>query len=217
MRSIRESVYSKIRDDIAFGKYTPGERIIEGKLAKEFESSRSPIREALRQLEFEGLVVFERNKGVTIAKLSIVEVDEIYSLLSLLESYAASISAKVATKKDVVYLRSLNEKLGVAAKNVDLQAWLQNNLLFHNFICKGCGNGNLIQLVGVLRRRVYRYRYLAVSVPPGNFECYLEDHAGILKGCETNDSKMAQKHMSAHWKTIRNILLNYLNEIAPNY
>ena len=71
-------------------------------------------------MESEGLIRFERNKGITVSKLSTKEVDKIYRLLWLLESYAARLSAEQATKNHVTYLRNLHGKLKAAAKNSDL-------------------------------------------------------------------------------------------------
>ena len=88
-KSIREKIYQKVRDRITYGFLNPGERLIEENLVKEFKVSRTPIRESLRQLENEGLITFERNKGFTVSKLSPKQVDEIYQLPWILEGYAA--------------------------------------------------------------------------------------------------------------------------------
>lgn len=215
-KSLREKIYQKIRDDITYGKFAPGERLVEDRLAEEFKASRSPIREALRQLESEGLITFERNKGITVAKLSIKQVDEIYTLRCILESYAARLTAERITKKDVAHLRDLQKKLRLAAKNMDLRDWLHNNALFHNLLCERCGNSNLIQVLDNLKRRVYRYQYITVSIP-GHFETYLGHHKGMLEGCEKNDGGMAEEYMKLHLETIKNILINHLNEVTPNY
>ena len=215
-KSLREKIYEKVRDDITYGKYAPGERVVEERLVEEFKASRSPIREALRQLESEGLITFERNKGITIARLSIKQVDEIYTLFWLLESYATHLTAVRFSKKDMPYLRGLQENLRAAAKNIHLKNWLHNNTSFHNYLSKHCGNNNLIQVLSNLKRRVYRYHYITLTIP-GHFEAYLGQHEGILRGCEKNDGKMAEKYMKLHLQTIKDVLINHLNEIVPNY
>jgi DNA-binding GntR family transcriptional regulator len=214
--SLREQIYKKIRDDITFGKLSPSERLVEARLVHDFKVSRSPIREALRQLESEGLITFERNRGITITKLSIKQVDEIYSLRWLLESYATRLTAERCEKKDIPYLRDLQEKLSIAAKNMDLRDWLHNNSLFHNFLINHSDNSNLIQVLGNLKRRVYRYHYITVSIP-GHFETYLGHHAGMLQGCEKKDGKMAEKYMKLHLQTIKDVLIEHLNNVIPSY
>jgi len=199
-KSLTEKIYQQIRNDITFGKYYPGEHLVEDNLVQKFKASRSPIREALRQLQSEGLV--EKNKGIRIAKLSIQQVDEIYSLRWLLESYAARLTSEKFKKKDSRYLRDLQHKLTLAAKNLNLKDWLQNNTLFHEFLIKNCGNSNLIQVLDTLKRRVYRYHYITVNIP-GHFQTYLSHHE--------------EKYMKLHLQIIKDILITYLREMLPNY
>jgi len=209
--SLREKIYQGIRDDITYGKLLPGQRLVESMLVERFKTSRSPIREALRQLESEGLITFERNKGITVSMLTTQEIDEIYNLRWLLESYAAHLSAERATRKDVAYLKDLHGKLKVSAKNSDLLSWIHNNILFHDFLSGNSGNSNLQQVLTTVKRRVYRYHYTIVRIP-GHFKAYLEDHEGILRACELNDGKMAEKYMKAHVQTIKKVLIDYLNK-----
>jgi DNA-binding GntR family transcriptional regulator len=208
--SLRQKIYQSIRDDITYGKLSPGERLVESELAEHFKASRSPIREALRQLESESLIRINQNKGITVSKLSPEEVDGIYNLRWLLESYAARLSAEKATKSHVVYLKDLHKKLKLAAKNSDLSSWIQNNILFHDFFSENSGNSNLHQILVTLKRRVYLYHYVIVSVP-GNFKAYIEHHDQILRACERNDGEMAEKYMKLHIETIKQVLINYLN------
>lgn len=215
-KSLREKIYQKIRDDITYGKFVPGERLVENRLAEEFKSSRSPVREALRQLESDELITFERNKGIVVSKLSIKQVDEIYTMRCLLESYATRLTAENITKGHVVYLRELQKRLEVAAKDVELREWLHNNALFHNFMCEHCGNSNLIQVLDKLKRRVHRYRYIAIRIP-GQFESSIKYHAGILRACEESDGKLAEKYMKHHLEEIKNHLKSYLSEVTPNH
>ena len=110
-KSIRQDTYEKIRDDITFGSLMPGERLTEKKLSEIYKVSRSPIRESLRQLESEGLISFERNKGIEVSKLSEKEVEEIYNLRELLESYAVGVAAGKMGAKDINYLKGLHKKM----------------------------------------------------------------------------------------------------------
>jgi DNA-binding GntR family transcriptional regulator len=208
-KSLREKIYGKIRDDITYGALSPGERLVEDTLAKRFRASRSPIREALRQLESEGLIEFERNKGITVSKLSIKQVDEIYSIRWLLESHATRLCAEKATKNNVLYLRDLHEKLKAAAKAYDLRNWLDNNTLFHNFLSDHSGNSNLIAILDILKRRIYRYKYMIVRIP-GHFGEYIRHHEGIVRGCQKNDGAMAEKYMKLHLEKIKEVLIDYL-------
>ena len=209
--SLREKIYQKIKDDITYGRLLPGERLVESRLTEENRASRSPIREALRQLETEGLIKFERNKGITVSKLSPVQVEEIYTLRWLLESYAARLSAEKATKGQIKYLRNLHQKLKKATKSSDLTRWIHNNILFHDFFSENSGNSNLHQVLDTLKRRVYRYHYTIVRIP-GHFKGYIEHHEGILRACEKNDGEMAERFMKLHIEAIKKVLTDYLNK-----
>lgn len=109
--TVRERIYKTIKDDIYYGNLSPGERLVESTLIDRFKSSRSPIREALRQMESEGLITCEKNKGFSVCKLSIQEINEIYDLLWLLESYAARMSAEKVTRKQIEYLCDVRKKI----------------------------------------------------------------------------------------------------------
>ena len=208
--SLREKIYKDIRNDIMQGKLLPGQRVVESVLVERFKVSRSPIRESLRRLESEGMITLEHNKGITVSRLSSQEIEEIYNLRWLLESYAARLSAERATRNDVAYLKDLNSKLKAAARNYDLMSWIQNNVLFHDFLSENSGNGNLTQVLSTIKRRVYRYHYMIIRIP-GHFKTYLDQHEGILKACENKDGKGAERHMKAHLQTIKRVLIDYLD------
>jgi len=209
--SVREKIYLSIRDDITHGKLAPGERLVEFKLAERFKASRSPIREAMRQLESEGLIQFEPNKGFTVSKLSPKELEEIYNLRSLLESYAARLGAERANKTQIKHLKEIHQELRTAARNSDVQGWIDNNILFHDFFLENSENGNLRQVVEMLKRRVNWYQYMIVLIP-SHYKAYLEHHEAILKACETNEGGMAEKFMKLHIDAIKQVLLNHLSQ-----
>ena len=183
---------------------------MESKLANDFKASRSPIREALRQLEIEGLLTFERNKGYTVSKLSIKQVDEIYNIRWLLESYATRLTAEKATNKEVEYLNSINKKLYEAVKKNDGSSWIYTNTLFHTFFYTHCGNDNLQTILETLHLRIHRYKYIIVRIP-GHFDSYLEQHEGILRGCKKRDGEVAERYMKLHIETIKRVLISGLN------
>ena len=215
--SLGIKIYKKIRDDITYGKLTPGQRFTEIELTKKYKVSRSPIREALNQLSGEGLITFNgaKYKKILVTKLSIKEVNEIYNMRLLLESYAASLFAEKATTKDVKYLEELNKNLKKAAKANNLKNWINNNTLFHDYIINRCGNSNLISTLDILKRKTYRYKYLVLTVQ-GHLENYLKDHEGIITGCKKNNGNLAERHMKNHLKTIHKVLIDYLN-VAPMF
>ncbi len=209
--TVRERIYQTIKDEIYYGKLSPGERLVESKLVAQFKSSRSPIREALRQMESEGLVTFEHNKGFTVSKLSIQEVSEIYDLLWLLESYAARLSSQRVTKEDIKYLCDVQKKLYVAVKNYDLEAWIQNNYLFHEFFPQHSGNRTLERTIEANYSRIHQFRYTIATIPT-HFKDYLEQHERILKWVKLNNGKMVEKYMRVHIQNVKEALVAGLSE-----
>jgi DNA-binding GntR family transcriptional regulator len=199
-------------EEITHGRVMPGERLTESDLAERFNVSRSPIREALRQLESDGLIKLNQNKGITVSKLSISEIKEIYDLRWLLEGYATRLSAERSTKKDVTYLQALDKKMKRAAKAYHLSDWLENNSLFHNFCVEHSGNANLNRMVESIKRRVFHYKYVTARIP-GHFEEYIVQHEGVLKGFCANDGEMAERHMKLHIRAIQKVLIEFLDQL----
>lgn len=210
---LREKIYHTIRDQITYEILHPGERLTEAKLVREFKTSRSPIREALRQLESEGFVTSQNHKGHQVSKLSIKEVDEIYNMRWLLESYAAGLTANRATEKDVANLKKFHEKLKKAAKKYDLERWLENNTLFHNYLDDHCGNTHLISTIRLLKRKTYRYKYMIVR-SSRHFDAALRHHEQILSACQKHDGKKAERHSKLHINSAKKILIDYLNKFS---
>jgi DNA-binding GntR family transcriptional regulator len=209
-RSIREDIYETMRDDITFGHFMPGERLTEKKLSDIYKASRSPIREALRQLESEGLISFERNKGIEVSKPTIKQVEEIFNIRELLEGYSVRLSVGQMNKKDVGDLTRFHKNLIRAARDNNIEAWLQNNSLFHGYFRDKADNENLSQLIIMLRRRTYHYQTLSFNYSP-NFETYIGQHAAILDACEKKDSSLAERLMRFHIQTIKIAIVKSLS------
>ncbi len=205
--SVRERIYEAIRDEITYGELLPGERVTEKELSEKFQASRSTIRECLRQLESEGLLAFENHKGFRVSKLSIRQVEEIYDLRLLLESYGTRLTAERATPAEVAHLEKLQEGCRKAAAKSDLKSWIKYNSAFHLFFYDHCGNDNLKLLLDTLKRRIYRYQYIIIRIP-GHFENYLAQHHKIIEACRHNDGRTAEKVMQAHLSVIKKVLLD---------
>lgn len=100
-----ERAYTEIRSAIVENRYVPGQRLVEQHIAAEFQLSRTPVREALRRLEAEGLVVSERNRGAIVRRISVDDVVDLYELRARLESYAAELAAERITAEQLEVLR----------------------------------------------------------------------------------------------------------------
>lgn len=112
--------YRGVRSAIVEGRYAPGQRLVEQRIAADLGLSRTPVREALRRLEAEGLVVSERNRGASVRELSRAEVRDLYDLRIRLESYAAELAAERITADELIELQEAGRAFGEVRSRADL-------------------------------------------------------------------------------------------------
>lgn len=210
--SVREKIYQTIRDEIMYGQLLPGERLVEKDLPKKYSASRNTIRECMRQLQSEGLLTFTANRGFSISKLSTVQVEEVYTLRMILESYATKMTAQKATPEQVAYIESVQQGCINAAAKVDFQAWINHNTIFHHFFYENCGNDNLKMLLDILKRRIYRYQYIIIRMP-GLLNKFLKSHEKIIQACRDNNGQAAENYMREHLDHNKKVLLDQLRNI----
>jgi DNA-binding GntR family transcriptional regulator len=207
----REIIYNKLREDIVYCRLKPGIRLIEEELTKIFNISKTPLREALRQLNAEGFVEYLPNKGVRVTSLSVKEVYEIYSIRAVLEWYAAGLAAKLITPKDIRKLNFFQKQLEKHGGNKDFPGWLENNTRFHLYISGVGGNQNLFNTIRQFQRRVFRYGYLAISIP-GHTENYISIHKKVIEALINKNSDGAEQFMKKHLMEVRDILADFLEK-----
>jgi DNA-binding GntR family transcriptional regulator len=114
--------YAEVRAAIVENRYPPGHRLVEQRIAEELGLSRTPVREALRMLEAEGLVVSERNRGAMVRPLSETEVVDLYGLRIRLESYAVEVATERATEPELGHLVEVADEFGDVRRTVDVDA-----------------------------------------------------------------------------------------------
>jgi DNA-binding GntR family transcriptional regulator len=207
----KEIVYNKLREDIVYCRLKPGVRLIEEDLAKSLNISKTPLREALSQLNAEGFVEYLPNRGARVASLSVKEVYEIYSIRAVLEGYAAGLSAKQTTLDDIKKLNFFQEELEKHGRNKNFPGWLENNTKFHLHISEIGRNQNLFNAIQQFQRRVFRYGYLAISIP-GHIENYISIHRKVIEAMANKNSNGAEKFMKKHLMEVRDILAHFLEK-----
>jgi len=214
--TLNERVSELIRENILNGHYSPGERLTETRLMEELKVGRTPIREALRQLEAEGLITVMPRKGATVNKLSLKDVEETYSIGGVLEAMAASLSTPLLNKDRVKKLISLNKELQKMQNENDLQNYCKINSEFHQILLENCQNRKLIKLVENLRKLIYRFRIISFAVP-GRIQKSIEEHERILEAIQKGDPEAVRKAMEDHWKHKKEMLVKYLEELSLLY
>jgi len=211
MKSRGEETYQKIRDAITYGKLNPGERLVEHQVCANFQVGRTPLREALRRLQTEGYVDFFPHKGVTISKLSIDDVEQIYDIIAMLEGYATEVATHRLTKEDMQALISLHHKMIELNAQQNFRPWLEHNALFHAHIVKASENQHLSKLITGLRDRLYRYRFLSVTIL-GQSGKYSGDHEKILAALRSKKAQQAGKLMRDHVSYVAELMIGLLRQ-----
>ncbi len=202
-------VYDAIREAILRGDMMPGSHLSEVELSDQLGVSRAPVREALLILEAEGLVELLPNKGAFVRGLSRGEIEEIYTLRSLLEGYAAALAAKIATPGDNEKIATAAEKAKKMAGLGDFQKTLDADFEFHKLIWSASGH-SLIE--STLERLESQIRlFMAVQAPL--FEELLQsvmEHQAISGAIRAGDPTAARNKMKEHINTAGQKVLDWL-------
>jgi DNA-binding GntR family transcriptional regulator len=209
--SLTEGVYNRIKELIILGEFSPGEKLSEIELAQAMKVSRTPIREAFRQLERAGYITFVSNKGAYVSKLAPEEIEEIYNVVSLLEGYAAELAAKAASSSQVRHLKKLQKELSICASRKKYREYIEKNTVFHRYITELTGNRTLVKTINDLRHRVYRYRFISITIP-GFLKRYASDHEKIIDAIQKRDSPRARRCMIQHVSFVKEVLVGFLKE-----
>ncbi|MGE0447373.1 MAG: GntR family transcriptional regulator [Vicinamibacterales bacterium] len=195
-RALYEEVAELVRERIYKGQLEPGSWIDEVKLAQEYGISRTPLREALKVLAAEGLVTMKVRRGAYVTQVSERDLAEVYHLLSVLESDAASDVARAATAAEVAELKTLHAQLEASVKNH--VKFFALNERFHMRILEIADNRWRNQLVADLRKvmKLNRHHSLLKS---GRVEEALAEHRGIVEAIEKRNPAAAAKRTQAHF------------------
>jgi len=210
--SQREYAYDNIRDSITYGELRPGERLTEERLCKLFEIGRTPLREALSQLQIEGYLDLIPNKGVTVTKISVSDLKEIYDILAILEGYATELATDNLNAEDKKQIGSLHKELKKASAANDYETWTDKNQIFHECLARCSGNNHLYKLILSQRRRIYRYR-LITSAIRGSIQDYFQSHEEILDAICKGEKKRAGRLMQKHMFKVSEILVEFMTKI----
>ena len=159
-RPLREIVYEELRNLILTGKIKPGTRMMEIELAEDMGVSRTPIREAIRKLEKEGLVVIEPRKGAYASEVSVKDMEDILEVRANLEGLAAYLAAERITEAEKKALEEVKIKFREAVNEGNMADMISYDTRFHHMIVEASRNNHLIHMVEQLQELVLRFRYI---------------------------------------------------------
>lgn len=175
-----QRAYDAIRERILDGTYTPGYRLVLGTLADELDCSVVPVREAIRRLEAEGLVHFERNVGATVAAVDSTLYLNTMQTLAVLEGTATALAAAVIDERALAKARDINQRMRELLGAFDPKAFTRLNTEFHAALYECCPNTHLLDLVHRGWTRMNAIRVSTFTTVPGRAAASVEEHEALL-------------------------------------
>lgn len=194
---LRDVVFNTLRQAILRGDLKPGERLMEIKLAKRLGVSRTPIREAIRMLELEGLVVMIPRRGAAVAQITKQDLEDVLEVRCSLEELAVELACTRITGNELENLNHALLDFENACDQNDVTALAEKDVIFHDIIFESTGNQRLIQLLNNLREQMYRYR-LEYLKDESSHEKLLMEHRAIVEDIRNHDIAAAREHIKEH-------------------
>jgi|YelNatPaOPRAMG01_1025707.scaffolds.fasta_scaffold89749_2 DNA-binding GntR family transcriptional regulator len=222
-RSLKDCVMEYLRQEMESGNLKPGERINEKEICQKLGISRTPIREALIQLEREGFVEISPRKSIRVKKLSLKEIEDIYNVVGTLEAEAAEQACDSLSPEDILKMEEGYEQMAQALANDDFRKYIDINLELHNVHLRLCGNTVLQQIVNQLKKRLYDFPRILLKIPEWEEKCMQEHQQLIQFFKEKNKPAIKDLIKNKHWgfEDNRKFILVYYDllnsEIAQNH
>ena len=206
---LRDVVFNTLRQAILRGELKPGERLMEIQLANKLGVSRTPIREAIRKLELEGLVLMIPRKGAEVAEITEKSLKDVLEIRRALEDLAVRLACEKITKEDLKELKKAGDEFKKVLKSQDITEVAEADVRFHDVIYMATDNPKLIQLLNNFREQMYRFRveYLKKDeVRPQ----LLAEHDEIIKfiteGNKEEASRVVTRHIENQALTVQDVI-----------
>ncbi len=212
-QTLREQVVEFVKEAIIRGQLRPGQRVPEPDLALRFGVSRTPIREAFRQLETEGFLAFTPRKGAVVSPITPKDVRDFYAVKSLLEGYAARQACARFTDKEIERMDLLNRQMARCAEAEDIRGFFDLDNQFHEVFHQACGNDKLYHLIRTLVQHYVRFRIAALSVP-GRMKNSVHQHEEIVDAFRKRDAELVDRLVRANAEQGCEVLVRELEKAA---
>ncbi|MGV2977281.1 GntR family transcriptional regulator [Roseibium alexandrii] len=211
-KTITTQAMEKIRQLIFDGELAAGSDHLESELAGRLGMSRTPVREATLMLAQQGLLEVRPRKGVRIATLSLTDMEEIYAVLTELESLAAEEAArKHYSKADLTDLKASIEAMDRALNDEDRDAWAEADDAFHTELVRLGGNSRVQNIVSMMANQVRRARAMTLYIRPLPIKSN-QDHRAVYDAIRTGDAASAREQHRLHRRHAREVLIDLLKK-----
>src|SRR4051794_15493157 len=207
-----EDVYVRVRELLLNGELVPGTPISQVKLSRELGVSATPLREAMRLLQAEGLLVAEHNRRARGAPMDPADIEAVYASRILIEALAIRLTVPKLRADDLAALHHELKAMAAAARTGDLKAWEPVHGRFHRRLVDGAGPA-LVRMIEPLLDRAERYRRVALAgSAPRMWEVGNDEHEAIVQACEHRDPNLASTLLARH---LARSALTALAKVAP--
>lgn len=206
---LRDVVFNTLRQAILKGELEPGERLMEIQLADRLGVSRTPIREAIRKLELEGLVLMIPRKGAEVAEITEKSLKDVLEIRRALEDLAVRLACEKITKEELKELKKAGDDFKKVLKSQDITEVAEADVRFHDVIYMATDNPKLIQLLNNFREQMYRFRveYLKkAEVRPQLLAEHDEIIRYITEGNKEEASRVVTRHIENQALTVQDVI-----------
>lgn len=208
---LRDVVFQTLRQAILRGTLQPGERLMEIHLAQKLGVSRTPVREAIRMLELDGLVTMVPRKGAIVAEITVSDLEDVLEVRAALEELAVKKACQNMTPEQLQELKKAGEKFARSLKKEDLMACAQADVEFHEIISEATNNRRLIQILNNIREQIYRYR-LENLKDRSTHASLVEEHALICRALEERSEERAGEAVCIHIEHQKRSIIESLHQ-----
>ena len=206
-RPLREIVYEQLKRQILTGRIAPGTRMMEVELAEEMGVSRTPVREATRKLEKDGLVVIEPRRGAYVSDISVKDMVDTLVVRESLEGLAAALASQRITREELDRLDAMTTEYSDAIAAGDIEKIIHEDEGFHRTIVEMSGNKTLSSLFEIIQELALRFRYLYYD-DFTRYENMPTEHMNIVEAIRGGDPENAREVSDKHVKKLKDFVIN---------
>lgn len=206
---LRELVFKVLKEAIITGELNPRERLMEVQLAEDMGVSRTPVREAIRKLELEGLVVMVPRKGAYVADISVKDAAEVFEIRWAIEGLAASLASQRITDAEISELEKALDDIEKAVETSNIEMIIKKDTEFHNILFNSTRNERLAQIISNLKQQIYRFRVESFKNPE-RFKNTIKEHKAIIDAIRERDADKAEKITKKHIKKAEDNVIRQL-------
>ncbi|NLM73484.1 MAG: GntR family transcriptional regulator [Clostridiaceae bacterium] len=208
---LRDVIFDTLRKAIINGDIKPGERLMEVSLAEQMGVSRTPVREAIRKLEAEGLVTMIPRKGTHVSEVSIKDIIDVLEVRAALDKLATGLAARRIDNSQVKMIENVHKQYIAFVEKNNIEGAIRKDVEFHDTIYSISGNPRLIAVSSSLREQIYRFRvmYMSDTIIAENV---LNEHSEMIEALRSNNDKLASELAEKHIINQMETIIKSMNE-----